>query len=236
MPTMHIESRKEDIADIVLMPGDPNRAKYIADNFLTDVKIVNRVRNLTAYTGYYKKRKVTVFPSGMGIPSACIYTYELYKFYDVKKIIRIGTAGAFSKEVSILDVVLSSSIYSLSTYPLLFDGDNITEIEASKKLNEKISDTAKKLNINLKMGKTITSDVFDVYVDGDKFRKNFKDEEYLACEMEGFGILYLAKKLNKEASVMMSIVDSKFEKKNLTSEEREKSLNEMIYLALESII
>ena len=236
MPKMHIESKKEDISDIVLMPGDPNRAKYIADNFLSDVKVVNRVRNLTAYTGYYKKRKVTVFPSGMGIPSACIYTYELYKFYDVKKIIRIGTAGAFSKEVNILDVVLSKDIYSLSTYPLLFDGDDITEVEASKKLNEKISDTAKKLNINLKMGKTITSDVFDVYVDGDKFRKNFPEEEYLACEMEGFGILYLAQKLNREAAVMMSIVDSKFEKKNLTSEEREKSLNEMIYLALESII
>lgn len=236
MPTMHIESKKEDIADIVLMPGDPNRAKYIADNFLSDVKIVNRVRNLTAYTGYYKKRKVTVFPSGMGIPSACIYTYELYNFYDVKKIIRIGTAGAFSKEANILDVVLSEDIYSLSTYPLLFDGDNIKEIKASPVLNKKISETAKKLNINLKIGKTITSDVFDVYIDGDKFRKNFPDEEYLACEMEGFGILYLAKKLNKEAAVMMSIVDSKFEKKNLTSEEREKSLNDMIYLALESII
>ncbi|MGN0973889.1 MAG: purine-nucleoside phosphorylase [Bacilli bacterium] len=236
MPTMHIESNKEDISDVVLMPGDPNRAKYIAENFLDNVKIVNSIRNLTAYTGYYKGRKVTIFPSGIGIPSACLYTYELYNFYDVKKIIRIGTAGAYSSKVKVSDIVLSSDIYSLSNYPKLYDSDEVKEIKASEILNKKIIETSKRLNINLNIGKTITSDVFEWYIDMEKFKKNFPQEEFLACEMEGFGILYLASKLNREASVLMSVINSEYENKVLTNEERKDVLNKMILLALESII
>ena len=139
MATAHIESRKEDIGEIVLLPGDPLRAKYIAENFLEDYKLVNSVRNMYAYTGYYKGKMVTVFSSGMGIPSVGIYAYELFKFYDVKKIIRIGTCGTIHKDVKLLDVVLADSAYSVSTFPLLFDGDTDKEHPASSLLNNLIS-------------------------------------------------------------------------------------------------
>ena len=111
MATAHIESKLEDIAPVVLMPGDPLRAKYIAENFLEDAKLINKVRNMFGYTGTYKGKKVTVFASGMGIPSIGIYSYELYKFYNVEKIIRIGTCGSFNKDIKLLDVVLSSGEY-----------------------------------------------------------------------------------------------------------------------------
>lgn len=236
MATAHIESRKEDIGEIVLLPGDPLRAKYIAENFLEDYKLVNSVRNMYAYTGYYKGKMVTVFSSGMGIPSVGIYAYELFKFYDVKKIIRIGTCGTIHKDVKLLDVVLADSAYSVSTFPLLFDGDTDKEYPASSLLNNLISNKAVELGSNIHRGKIITSDVFDPYVDHDKFISNFPNEEFMASEMEAFGLFYLAKKLGRDATCLLTVVDSKYDKRSLTSEEREKSLNKMITLALESVI
>ncbi len=236
MATAHIESRKEDIGEIVLLPGDPLRAKYIAEHFLEDYKLVNSVRNMYAYTGYYKGKMVTVFSSGMGIPSVGIYAYELFKFYDVKKIIRIGTCGTIHKDVKLLDVVLADSAYSVSTFPLLFDGDTDKEYPASSLLNNLISNKAIELGSNIHRGKIITSDVFDPYVDHDKFISNFPNEEFMASEMEAFGLFYLAKKLGKDATCLLTVVDSKYDKRSLTSEEREQSLNEMITLALESVI
>lgn len=235
MATIHIESSKDDIAPIVLMPGDPLRAKYIADNFLTDVKLVNKVRNIFAYTGYYNNKRVTVFSSGMGIPSMGIYAYELYKFYDVKKIIRIGTCGTVNKNVKLLDVILATSAYSLSTFPLLFDLDTGKEYFSSVLLNNKIKEASRAMNINIKSGEIITSDVFDPYVDHEKFISNFPDKKFLASEMEAFALFYLAYKLNREASTLLTVVDSKYDNRSLTSEEREKSLNSMIKLALDAI-
>ena len=235
MATAHIESLKEDIAPIVLMPGDPLRAKYIADNFLTNVKLVNKVRNILAYTGYYNNKKVTVFSSGMGIPSIGIYAYELYKFYDVEKIIRIGTCGTVNENIKLLDVILADSAYSLSSFPKLFDSDTDKSYLSSKKLNKKICDMALKMNINIKTGKIITSDVFDPYVDHDKFISNFPNKDFLASEMEAFALFYLAHKLEKEASCLLTVVDSKYDRRNLTSKEREQSLNDMIKLALDAI-
>ena len=237
MSTPHIGCEKEDIKETVLMPGDPLRAKYIAENFLEDYKLVNEVRNMLAYTGKYKGKEVTVFSSGMGIPSIGIYSYELYKFYDVKNIIRIGTCGSFNENIKLLDVILSSGAYCKSYFDRLLDGVDIDFIQSSDELNRKIMNTAKKNNIDLKYGKTITSDVFDLYCDDkEKFRNNFPDMDFLSVEMEAFGLFYVAKKLGKEASCLMTVVDSLFDKRSLTSEEREKSLNEMIEMALESII
>ena len=235
--TVHIESKKEDIAEVVLMPGDPLRAKYIAEKFLTDYKLVNRVRNMFAYTGYYKDKRVTVFASGMGVPSIGIYSYELYKFYDVKKIIRIGTSGSFNKDIKVKDVVLSSGAYCKSYFDQLFDGEDIDYIESSKSLNDTIINTANSLNIPLKIGKTITSDVFDLYSDSmEKFKSNFPEEDYLATEMEAFGLFYMASKFKREATCLLTVVDSFYDKNSLTSEEREKSLDQMITLALEAAI
>ena len=235
--TVHIESKKEDIAEVVLMPGDPLRAKYIAENFLTDYKLVNKVRNMFGYTGYYKGKRVTVFASGMGIPSIGIYSYELYKFYDVKKIIRIGTSGSFNKNIKVKDVVLSSGAYCKSYFDQLFDGNDINFIKSSESLNENIKVVADNENIPLKIGKTITSDVFDLYSSSmEKFKSNYPEEDYLAVEMETFGLFYMANRLGREASCLMTVVDSFYDKKSLTSEEREQSLNQMITLALEAAI
>lgn len=235
--TPHIESKIEDIAEVVLMPGDPLRAKYIAENFLTDCKLVNKVRNMFGYTGYYKGNKVTVFASGMGIPSIGIYSYELYKFYDVKKIIRIGTSGSFNKNIKVLDVVLSEGAYSKTYFPKLLDGNEVDFVCSSESLNENIKKTASSKNIPLKTGKTITSDVFDLYSSSlDEFRSNFPDDDFLAAEMEAFGLFYVAKKLNKEATCLMTVVDSFYDEKSLTSEEREQSLNQMITLALDAAV
>ena len=237
MATPHIESKKEDIAKVVLMPGDPLRAKYIAENFLEDAKLINTVRNMFGYTGKYKGRRVTVFASGMGIPSIGIYSYELYKFYDVEKIIRIGSCGSFNEDIKLLDVVLSSGAYCKSYFDELLDGVDIDFIQSSAELNRQIMNTAKKRELNLKYGKTITSDVFDLYCDDEnKFRNNFPDMNFLAVEMEAFGLFYIANKLGREATALMTVVDSLYDKRSLTSEEREKSLNDMIEMALESII
>ena len=235
--TAHIESKKEDIAEVVLMPGDPLRAKYIAEKFLTDYKLVNKVRNMFGYTGYYKGKRVTVFASGMGIPSIGIYSYELYKFYDVKKIIRIGTSGSFNKNIKVKDVVLSSGAYCKSYFDQLFDGNDINFIKSSESLNENIKTVATNKNIPLKIGKTITSDVFDLYSSSmEKFKSNYPEEDYLAVEMEAFGLFYMANRLGREASCLMTVVDSFYDEKSLTSEEREQSLNEMITIALESVL
>lgn len=236
MPTPHIESKKEEIAELVLMPGDPLRAKYIAENFLEDAKLINEVRNMYGYTGTYNGKRVTVFASGMGIPSIGIYSYELYKFYDVKKIIRIGTCGSFNKDVKLLDVILSKGAYCKTYLDLLLDGGDTDYVKSDEELNNKILSTAKSSNIEIKYGKTITSDVFDLYCDDEnEFRSNYPDMNFLSVEMEAFGLFYIAKKLKKEAACLMTVVDSLYDKRSLSSEDRENNLNTMIKLALDSI-
>ena len=235
MSTPHIESKKEEIAPYVLMPGDPLRAKYIADNFLEDVKMVNRVRNMFAYTGTYKGKRVTIFPSGMGVPSMGIYSYELFKFYDVKKIIRIGTCGSFNENIKcLLDPIMEKH----ETYfDKLLDDGNDNLVESSVDLNRKIMNAAKRTSIDLKIGEIITSDVFDLYCDDkEKYRSNYPKRDFIAVEMEAYALFYIARKLKREGACLLTVVDSLFDAKNLTIEEREKSLNEMIKVALESMI
>ncbi len=234
--SIHIESKTEDIAPIVLMPGDPQRATYIAENYLSDYKLVNSIRGQLAYTGFYKNKRITVFSSGMGIPSIGIYSFELYKFYNVKHIIRIGTAGALDKNIKMLDIVLATSSYSLDTFPLQFDGDKEKNIKSSTYLNNIIINKAFQNNININCGKIITSDVFDPYVDTEKFDNLFPKDNYIASEMEAFGLFYIANKINKNATCLLSIVDSKYNKTSISTEDRITGLNTMIELALESTL
>ena len=237
MPTPHIESKKEEIASKVLMPGDPLRAKYIAENYLEDYKLVNKVRNMFFYTGYYKGQIITIASSGMGIPSMGIYAYELINEYDVKEIIRIGTCGSFNEEIKINDLILSTGSYCYTYFPKLLDNNNCSYIDSSNVLNNKIKELSNNLNINLKIGKTITSDVFDVYCDDiNEFRSNYKDTSCLGVEMEAFALYYLANKYNIKATTLMTVVDSLYDNRTLTSNERETGLNNMITLALESLI
>ncbi len=238
MEPIHIKTDKENIAPLVLLPGDPLRAKYIAENFLEDAILVNTVRNMYAYTGYYKGVRITVMGHGMGIPSIGIYAYELYTFYDVEKIIRIGSSGSMHPDAKILDVILSTGAYSDSSFDVTLTKREEKFVTSSDSLNKIIEDTAKDLCIDLKTGPTYTSDVFDVYVDiRELINKCPIKDELLCVEMEGFGLMHIAKHCKKEASMLATIVDSKYEPEHIVSpEDRETSLNTMITLALESII
>lgn len=238
MEPVHIVTEKNKIAPIVLLPGDPLRAKYIADKFLTDVELVNDIRNMFAFTGYYKGIRLTVMGSGMGIPSMGIYSYELFKFYDVQKIIRIGSSGSRKPSVKISDVILSTGAYSESTFAYTWDKCEDKFIESSKSLNKTIMETAKEMNINIKYGPTLTTDVFDVYTDISHIIDNCPIKDDLMCaEMEGFALMYIARICEREATMLATVVDSKFQPDVIVSpEDRETSLDTMITLALESII
>lgn len=235
--TAHIESKKEDIASIVIMPGDPLRAKMIAEEFLDNYKLVNSTRNMLAYTGEFNGVRVTVFASGMGIPSIGIYAYELFKFYDVEKIIRVGSCGSLNENVYVKDIVLAkSATSSTSNFAKVFSGDDKLCYDSSSKLNDTIIKTAQNNNLSLKYGDIITSEVFDVYVDYNEFIKNFEKKEYLASEMEAYALFYLAKLLNKEAACLLTVVDSKYQPDVIiTREERQNALKDMIKLALLAI-
>lgn len=238
MEPVHIVTEKENIAPIVLMPGDPLRAKYIAENFLEDYELVNTVRNMYAYTGYYRGHRISVVGSGMGCPSIGIYAYELYKFYGVEKIIRIGTSGSMNENIKILDVVLSVGAYSESAFAYHWGGCTDKYIPSSMDLNSKICDVAQRANFDLKIAPTLTTDIFDVYQSIDHIIDKCPIKDKLGCaEMEGFALFHLANILEKQAAMLVTIVDSKFEPQNaLTAEDRQISLNNMISLALESII
>ena len=231
MPTAHIESLKNDIANIVLMPGDPKRAKYIADNFLKNVKLVNQVRAMTAYTGFYKGKKITIFPSGMGNPSIGIYSYELFKYYDVDTIIRIGTIGGYSKDLKVGDVVLAETSVTTSNYALIQNGDNRKEINSDMYLNNTINNVAKDNNINLFESRALCSDVF---YDNSDYKELESKYNVVGVEMETFALFHTADMLNKKATALLTISNSFATEEELTSEERERNLNEMIKLALES--
>lgn len=233
--TPHNEAKKGDIAKVVIMPGDPLRAKYIAEHYLEDYRLVNEVRAMYAYTGKYKGKEVTVMGSGMGMPSMGIYSYELFKFYDVEKIIRIGTCGSHDANIKVLDVILAEKSYSVTEFESLFNDDDIDVIESSKNLNELILKKAKEKQIPLHYGQIVTSDVFDVYVDKKKFLKYMPKDKYLALEMEAYALFYMAKLLHKEATCLLTVVDSMYDETVISAKERETALNQMIELALDSI-
>lgn len=230
--TPHNEAKKGEIAKTVLMPGDPLRAKYVAEKFLTDIKLVNKVRNVLAYTGLYKGKEVTIMASGMGMPSIGIYSYELYNFYDVENIIRIGSAGAYTKDIDLYDVILTDEAYSLSSFAKVQGYDSNT-IKASESLNEKIKEVALKTNKEIRVGRIHSSDVF--YADTD-FRKLYENEKCLCVEMESFALFYNALKLNKNAACLLTISDNLETKEETTAEQRQNSFNDMIELALDTAI
>ena len=238
MNPIHIVCQKDDIAPLVLLPGDPLRAKYIADNYLENAKLINSIRNMLGYTGTYKGKKITVIGSGMGMPSVGIYAYELYEFYNVKKIIRIGSAGALSEDVHVKDIILATSAYSDSNFRYIVMKSKSKRASSSNNLNQVIINTAKNINIPIKKGPIYTSEVFDLYIPIDHLlNKMSKNVNLLACEMEAFGLFTVADYLKKDAACLISISDSKFEKDcDLSAEERQTNLNKMIFLALESII
>ena len=236
--TPHNEAKKEDIASTVLMPGDPLRAKYIAENFLEDIKVVNTVRNMLGYTGYYKGKGVTVFASGMGMPSIGIYAYELYKFYDVKNIIRIGSCGAYSEKLNIFDTILVDKSYTEGNFAYALEGKDCHLTNADTYLNDVIKQTALEENTEIITGNVLCSEVFYYYVANldDLISRFPKELNIIGAEMESFALFYIAKYLNKKASCLLTVVDSHYKHQEISAEERQNSLNTMIKLALDACI
>ncbi len=236
MSTPHNEAKLGEIAKTVIMPGDPLRAKYIAENFLDNYKLVNSVRGIYTYTGTYKGKEVTVMASGMGMPSMGIYCYELYKFYEVENIIRIGSCGSYSPELKLFDIILAENVFSESNFALTLNNEDCHIISANNELNNIIKNTANENNVKIHLGNTVCTDCFDVYMtDVNKFLDRVpKDFNPISAEMEAFALFYVSKLLNKKSSCLMSVVDSKYIKDIATPEERETGLNNMIKLALDS--
>ena len=234
---IHINAEKGSIAPIVLMPGDPLRAKYIAETFLVDAKEVCNLRNMLGFTGTYKGVRVSVVGSGMGMPSMGIYSWELFHYFDVKKIIRIGTCGVVSPLVNVPELILADLAHSESNFAYTFDNYDKNITYPSKELNEVIINTANERNCKLHIGNITTMDVFGPYIDYDRVLNRMpKDLDVIGEEMEAFALFHVANHFEREAACLLTAVDSKFSDVILSSEERQNNLNEMITLALESII
>ena len=236
MPTPHNQAKFGEIAKTVIMPGDPLRAKYIVENFFDDYKLVNEVRCMYAYTGTYKGKKLSVMASGMGMPSMGIYSYELFKIYDVDNIIRIGSCGGYSSDLKLFDVILSENVFSEGNYALTLNNDNCHVVSASEELNKIIESTSN----NIVKGNTFCSDCFDLYMtDVQKFLSRAPEGfNPIAAEMEAFSLFYNAKLLGKNAACLMTVVDLPLSniENTVTAEQRQNELNNMIKIALDSAI
>lgn len=235
---VHNNAEIGEIAKTVLMPGDPLRAKYIAENFLDEYKLVNDVRNIFAYTGKYKGKEISIMASGMGMPSMGIYAYELYKFYGVENIIRIGSCGVYVPDIELLDILLVNKSYTEANFAKNYSGKECHILEASDIVNNVIEETAKELDIHYIKENIACTECFDPYMENVKqyLDRLPKEEKIVGSEMESFALFYIAKLLNKNAACLLTVVDSNVKKQNLTSEERMFSLNKMIKIALESAI
>ena len=229
--TAHNEAKKGEIAKTVIMPGDPVRAKLIAETYLENPKLVNSVRGALAYTGEYNNKEVTVMASGMGMPSMGIYATELFNDYDVDQIIRIGTCGSLRTDISVKDVIIVNEAYTTSSFAMELTGKECYNIKPSTELYEKIKEKALSLNIPIKEEKVLTSDIFyREYID-----ENVSKENCVAVEMEAFALLYLANHFNKKAASVLTVSDSLVTKESLSSEERERCFEKTIKIVLETI-
>ena len=236
MATPHNEASKGDFAKTVLMPGDPLRAKFITENFLENARKVNSVRNVFGYTGTYKGVPVSVMASGMGMPSIGIYSYELYTQYDVENIIRIGSAGSYSPDFDVLDVVLAEYAYSESTFAKYTSGCNDDKMYPSKKINDMVAAKAKEVGITCKMAKVHSTDQFYT-LDNMGGWEAIRDRTGCdVVEMESFALFHNADILGKNAACLLTISDSFVTSVEIPAEERQTSFKDMMKLALETAI
>lgn len=236
IPTPHIEvTDKNKFAKTVLMPGDPLRAKYIAQNFLADVEVINQVRNMLGYTGYYQGKKVTVFASGMGLSSIGIYSYELFRFYDVDNIIRVGSAGAYTEKLKMYDIVLAGDAYSETNFARVqnpqCDSDIMT---ADPELVKRLEQSAQKQQIPYTKGRIHSCEVF-YKQDPNYFQQIANEKNCLCVEMEAFALFHNAKVTGKHAACILTISDSLVTHEATTAAEREQSFSGMVKIALESV-
>jgi len=237
IPTPHIEATSPDeIAKIVLMPGDPLRAKKIAETYLEDVTQFNQVRGMLGFTGTYKGKKISVMGSGMGFGSMGIYSYELYKFYDVDTIIRIGSCGATIPDLDIMDIILAEKAFSTETFAKYAHGITDDTIEGSQKVFDVIQKTASSSSTEIHTGIIASGNVFYSTLE-----TSWEDRERahgaIAGEMEAFSLFANAKATGKEAACLLTVSDSRFkEGQNLSAEARQNAFDGMMRLALDSAV
>ncbi len=239
MSTPHNAAESGQIAKTVLMPGDPLRAKYIVENYLSDAELVSDVRGILAYTGYYKGHRISVMAHGMGIPSIGIYSYELFSHYDVDRIIRIGSAGSYVPELNLFDVVLVNGAFSESTFAKYQSGFEGDTVYPNQELVAKLRATADSLGIPVTEGHVHCCDVFYSEDDGRKpaYWETIRDEKHcVAVEMESFGLFHNANVLHKQAACLLTISDSFITPQKATPEERRTGFHKMMQIALEAAI
>lgn len=231
--TPHNGAKKGEIAKTVLMPGDPMRAKFIAETYLQNAKLVNQVRGMYAYTGTYQGKEITVMASGMGMPSIGIYAYELYQFYDVEHIIRVGSAGSYDENLHVYDILLVENSYSDSSFAKVQNHSTYDVVSSSELLNQVIINTAKEKNQKITIGTAYSTDVF--YRQQNTTEK-VKEHHCLACEMESFALFHTAKMLHKQATCILTISDHFVTGEETTAKERETGFQKMMELALDSVL
>lgn len=233
VPTPHNAAKLGEIAKTVLMPGDPLRAKYIAEHYLTEVELYTQVRGMYGFTGNYKGVRISVQGSGMGVPSMGIYSKELYDGYGVENIIRIGSAGALDSSVALRDIVVSETVESDSNYDTLMSGSKKLELKASPTLIEKLKKIALVEQKEIKIGKTFTSDIF--YSNKENLQA-LAQKHFLGVEMETLALYTNAALSGKKALSMFTISDKPIEGIALDALQRQNSFQEMMELALELAI
>lgn len=236
MSTPHNQAKPGEIAPGVLMPGDPLRAKFIAETFLEEAELVNTVRNMFAFTGKYKGQEVTVMASGMGMPSMGIYSYELFSVYGVEQIIRIGSAGACVPELKIGDVILADGAWSESTFARTQNGYDKDVILPSPELNTHIQEAAKKLRIPLTVARVHSSDVFYCESNVDDYKVIYEKHKCVCTEMESFALFHNARVLGKKAACLLTISDSLVTGESASPMERQTAFTDMMKIALEACL
>ena len=234
IPTPHIAAQAGEIAETILLPGDPLRAKYIADNFLTDVKQFNATRNMFGYTGSYKGKRVSVMGTGMGCPSIGIYSYELFTQYGVERIIRIGSAGAYTERLKLYDVVLAEECWSESSFGKTQNGDAADVKYPDSDLNKVIMEAGKECGIEVKPAKIHSSDVFYSEPGMDGFREIYEKHGCECVEMESFALFHNARVLGKKAACLLTISDSMVTGEKTSAKERQEAFGNMMEVALKA--
>lgn len=232
MSTPHNEAKQGDIAKTVLMPGDPLRAKYIAENFLTEVTCFNTVRNMLGYTGMYNGKRVSVMGSGMGMPSIGIYSYELFTEYDVDNIIRIGSAGALADDVKVRDILIVMGASTNSNYAHQYKLPGTFAPTADYELLSRAVEAAKRENIKTVVGNTLSSDTF--YGDDSRDNDAWKKMHVLAVEMEAAALYMNAARLGKKALAILTVSDHIYTGESLSAKERQETFTDMMKIALET--
>lgn len=233
MPTPHIEAKEGAIAESILLPGDPLRAKFIAENFLEKVERFNRVRNMLGYTGYYQGKRVSVMGTGMGMPSIGIYSYELIKFYNVKNLIRVGSAGSVQAHIHVKDIVIAQAASTNSNFSKQFDVRGELAAISDYGLMSAAARRAEELRLRYHVGNILSSDTF--YDFQDESWKNWTQMGVLCLEMEAYALFLTAAALQAKALTICTISDSLLTGENLSHQDRETSFGDMIGLALDIV-